>query len=537
MHSLHFIYKKHMLGGNKVKKYLGLELGSTRIKGVLIDENHNIIASGAFVWENQLVNGIWTYSLDLAIKGLQSCYHELKTDYQNKYNEKLTHIDSIGISGMMHGYLVFDKNGKQIKEFRTWRNTITEEASRILTDEFNFHVPQRWSVSHIYQAILNNEDGVKDICFATTLSGYIHYLLTGKKVIGIGEASGIFPIDIKTLDYDKEMLEKFGHLVKNDVSWNLYDILPKVLVAGTEAGCLTSTGRELLDPSCELETGIPFCPPEGDMGTGMICTNSVLPGTGNSSIGTSANLTIVTGKDIGVYPEIDVILTPSGESAALVHVNNGTSEINAWEKLFKELVQHFKNDVTDGEIYSLMFNSSLNGDKESKGIYSIDYLSGETITKVNEGKLLLIREPDSEMNLSNFMRSHMYSLLGTIRLGVDILREKEKITLTKIVGHGGFFKTPGVGEIMLSSALDVPVVTLSSAGEGGPYGEALLASYLIEKDNGETLADYLQNKVFSHQISSEYSASKEDVEGFNKYLENYKKALDIEKETINQFKK
>lgn len=520
-----------------MKKYLGLEFGSTRIKGVLIDETHNIIASGSFLWENQLVNGIWTYSLDLAKEGLQSCYKELKEDYEKKYGKKLSHIDSIGISGMMHGYLVFDKDGKQIKEFRTWRNTITEQASNLLTKEFSFHVPQRWSIAHIYQAILNKEDGVKDIVFATTLCGYFHYLLTGNKVLGIGEASGMFPIDEKIQDYDKEMIEKFDALVKKDVEWKIENILPKVLVAGVEAGRLTKEGSLLIDPSGDLDFDVPLCPPEGDMGTGMICTNSIVPGTGNSSIGTCSNITIVTGKEIGVYPEIDVILTPTGVNAALVHVNNGTSEINAWERLFKEIVSIFNDKVTDGDIYSSMFNAALDGDKESKGIYPVDYLSGEPITKVNEGKLLFIREPDSDMNFANFVRSHIYSLLGTIRLGTDILREKEGIKLTKIVGHGGFFKTPKVGEIMLSSALDVPVGTLPSAGEGGPYGEALLASYLVEKEKNQPLSDYLQNDVFSHQKVNEYYASKEDIDGFNVFFENYKKAIKIEKETIDIFKK
>ena len=503
----------------------------------MIDERHNIIASGSFTWENQLINGIWTYSLDLAKQGLQHCYKELKEDYQGKHHEKLSHIDAIGISGMMHGYLVFDKNGKQIKEFRTWRNTITQEASDILTKEFQFHVPQRWSVSHVYQAILNNEEGVKDIDFATTLAGYFHYLLTGYKVVGVGEASGMFPIDTKKCAFDEKMLQKFNILIENEVPWKLEDIFPKVLKAGDFAGELTAEGSLLMDPSGDLEAGSIFCAPEGDMGTGMVCTNSILPGTGNSSIGTSSNLTIVIGKDINVYPEIDVITTPTGVSAALVHVNNGTSEINAWERLFKEVAQHFNEAVHDGDVYLMMFNAALNGDKESKGIYPIDYLSGEPVAKVNEGKLLLIREPDAKMDLANFMRSHIYSLLGTIRLGTDILTKGEGVKIHKIVGHGGFFKTPSVGELMLSASLNCPVVTLASAGEGGPYGEALLAAYLFNKEKDESLEEYLSNKVFAGQGQNEYMASKEDVDGFNAFLANYEKALKIEKETIKVFKK
>ena len=520
-----------------MKKYLGIEFGSTRIKAVLINDNYEIIASGSFVWENQLVNGVWTYELELAKQGLQKCYQELKRDYQNKYKEKLTHIDCIGVSGMMHGYLVFDKDGNQLAEFRTWRNTITEQASKILSKEFDFHIPQRWTVAHIYQAFLNKEKEVKNIAFATTLAGYFHYLLTGEKVVGIGEASGMFPIDSKTHQFDEKMLQKFDEIIKNDADWQLIDIFPKVLIAGEKAGKLTKNGSLLLDPSGDLEEGVIFCPPEGDMGTGMVCTNSVLPGTGNSSIGTSSNITLITDRNIGNYPEIDVITTPTGINAALVHVNNGTSEINAWEKLFKEVVNTFNPSINDGDVFNLMFNASLKGRNDSKGILPVDYFSGEPVTGVNEGKLLLIREPDADMNLANFMRSHIYSLLATIRLGVDILREKESVTISKIVGHGGFFKTPVVGQTMLSAALNVPVSTLESAGEGGPYGEALLASYLVEKENNEALEDYLNNKVFAKQKSIEIIAEKEDVEGFNRFLVQYKKAIQIEKETIKVFKR
>ncbi len=520
-----------------MKKYLGIEFGSTRIKGVLLDEDHLIIASGSYTWENQLVNGVWTYPLPLAFEGLKACYKELKADFRKKTGEKLTHIDAIGISGMMHGYLVFDKGGKQIQQFRTWRNTITEQASTILTEAFAFHVPQRWSACHIYQAILNKEDGVKDIAFATTLAGYFHYLLTGEKVLGIGEASGVFPIDPKTHRYYEGMLAKFDVLVEEKVPWKLIDILPKVLVAGDEAGHLTEEGALLLDPDGDLEPGAPFCPPEGDMGTGMVCTNCLRPGTGNASIGTSSNLTIITDAEIGVYQTIDVITTPTGVNAALVHVNNGTSEINAWERLFKEVVAHFVPDVRDGDLYSLMFNAAKKGDKEAKGLTSVDFLSGEPVAEVNEGKLLSIREPDAEMNLANFMRSHIYSLLAPIRLGADILTEGEGIKLAKIIGHGGFFKTPGVGELLLSSAFNVPVHTLASAGEGGPYGQALLAAYCLEKKEGESLEDYLEERVFRRQKANKFQAEEEDVRGFEEFLKNYRKALSIEKKAISAFAK
>ncbi len=519
-----------------MNKYLGIEFGSTRIKGVLINDKHQIIASGAFTWENKLVNGKWTYSLTEAKKGLQQCYLELKADYENKYHEKLTAVSSIGVSGMMHGYLVLDKDNNLLHDFLTWRNTVTEEASAILTEKLGFQIPQRWSSSHVYQAILNKQKEVKDIAFATTLAGYFHYLFTGKKVIGIGEASGMFPIDIKTKNYNQKMVSIFNNLIKDEVSWKLEDIFPKVLLAGDNAGYLTIDGRDLIDPSQELEIGIPLCPPEGDMGTGMVCTNSVKEGTGNASIGTSSNITIITNRDIHVYKEIDVITTPSGTNAALVHVNNGTSEINAWEKLFKEVSTSFNEDVSDGDIYSLMFNKALEGDKSIKGLYAVDYLSGEPITHFNEGKLLLLRDPDAEFNLANFMRLHINSLLGTIKIGINILVNNEGIKLNKIVGHGGFFKTPKVGQYLLSASLNTPVVTLSSASEGGPYGQALLAAYLIEKEDHESLEDYLEKKVFASQDSVEIKAEQEDVLGFEEFFKGYEKSLLIEKEAISVLK-
>ena len=518
-----------------MKKYLGIEFGSTRIKGVLINEHCEIIASGSFNWENQLVNGVWTYSLELAKKGLQSCFKELKNDFESKYHEKLKHIDVIGISGMMHGYLVFDKDGHQLAEFRTWRNTMTGEASSVLSRLFDFNIPQRWSIAHIYQAILNKEKEVNSIAFATTLAGYFHYLLTNEKVVGVGEASGIFPIDTTTMDYDNAKLNQFNELVKDTVDWKIESLLPRVLLAGEKAGRLTKEGALLLDPSGELEEGILFCPPEGDMGTGMVCTNSIEPGTGNISIGTSSNAVVVTGRNIKNYPEIDVVLTPDGVNAALVHVNNGTSEINVWEKLFKEVTSKFHKDVSDKELYELMFTSALDGKEDAKGMTFVDYFSGEPITKVNEGKIISIREPNAELSLSNFMRAHIYALLGTIRLGIDILRNNEDVQLKKIVGHGGFFTTPKVGQLALSAALNIPTVTLASADKGGPYGEAILASYVDKHQNSQSLKDYLIN-VFEGQKSFECMAPKQDVDGFNAFMENYKKALKVEKEAIELFK-
>ena len=519
------------------KTVLGVELGSTRIKAVLIDENHVPVASGDYEWENKLENGIWTYSLEAVHTGIRACFSALKEDLKEEFGTELTTVGAIGVSAMMHGYLPFDRDGKQLAEFRTWRNTITGEAAEKLTSLFGFNIPQRWSIAHLYHAYLNGEAHVKDIAFLTTLAGYFHYLLTGGKVLGIGEASGVFPIDPVTKDYPVGSLRIFNDLVENEVPWKIEDILPRVLLAGEEAGRLTLEGRDLLDESKELEVGIPFCPPEGDMGTGMVCTNSLAVGSGNASLGTSSNVTLVTGSEIGVYKEIDVIASPSGVPAALVHVNNGTSEINAWERLFKEVINHFDKDVDDGEIYTTLFKSARSCEKDDLGIYPVDYFSGEPVTHVNEGRPLMVRSPDAAMDLPSFMRSHIYALLATIRLGVDILRDGEGVKVTKIVGHGGFFKTKGVGEFFLSAALGVPVLTLPSAGEGGPYGEALLASYLVEKKEGESLEEYLDKRVFATQESHSELASPKEMERFNSFLVEYRKSLNLERVAIKSFAK
>lgn len=521
---------------NLLKTTIGIELGSTRIKAVMLDDSYEIIAQGFYDWENKLVNGVWTYDMDEVISGLQACYQDLKYNFENKYKMKLTRTGAIGISGMMHGYLVFDSKDNQLAEFRTWRNTITSEAASILSKEFNFNIPQRWSVAHIYQAILNKEKDVDKIAFATTLAGYIHYRLTGERVIGIGEGSGMFPIDTDTLDYDKAMVDKFNRLISDDVCWKILDILPKNLIAGENAGYLTPLGAKLLDPTGDLEAGIPLCPPEGDMGTGMVATNSVRANTGNASIGTSSNLTIITNKKIGMYPEIDVILSPSGIDAALVHVNNGTSDINAWVNLFAEVIELSGAAVDKGKLFTKLFTNSMNASNDVSGLLAYNYYSGEPIAKINEGRPVVVRNPEYSMNVADFMRAHMYSLLATIRMGMDILFEKEGIRIDKIYGHGGFFKTPVVGMRMLSAAISTKVLTLSSAGEGGPYGMALLASYYLYKENGEKLEDYLDNKVFVTAKTECELATEEEIKGFNEFYDRFVKGLSIEIKAIEATK-
>ena len=509
---------------------IGIELGSTRIKAVLIDNNHEVLAQGDHTWENTLLNGIWTYSLDEVKMGLQDCFSNLKKDVEVKFQTKLNTTGAIGISGMMHGYLPFDKNDNQLCEFRTWRNTITEEAADKLSDLFDFNIPQRWSIAHLYQAILNKEDHVKDIAYITTLAGYVHYVLCGERVMGIGEASGMFPIDSAKNSYDEEMLNRFNEIT----GLNLLDLLPEIKIAGEEAGYLTKEGALYLDPTGELEDGIPLAPCEGDAGTGMVATNSVRVKTGNVSAGTSDFAMIVTDKKLNRHREIDMVTTPSGKPVAMVHCNNCTSDINAWVSLIKESLTLFDHEVSDNELYTKLFKVSLEGDSDCGNLLSYNYYSGEGVTDLNEGRLLFLRKPDSKFTLANFMKTHLYSALATLKIGMDILR-KEDVEIDKIYGHGGFFKTEEVGQRVLSAAIDAPVSVMETAGEGGPYGMAILASYLINKEDNESLEDYLDNKVFINAKTTSLEASKADVEGFNKFIEDYKNCLTVEKEAIDKF--
>ena len=507
------------------KTVLGIELGSTRIKAVLIDEKHIPIAQGDFEWENQLVNGIWTYSMDMVHAGIRTCFANLKADVKRKFDTELTTVGAIGVSAMMHGYLPFDGDGKQLAEFRTWRNTITGEAAEKLTALFGFNIPQRWSIAHLYQAILNREEHVKDIAFLTTLAGYIHWQLTGEKVMGIGEASGMFPIDSGKLDYDEGMVQKFKALTGIE----LRSILPKVLVAGDCGGTLTEAGARFLDPSGTLQPGIPVAPCEGDAGTGMAATNSVRVRTGNVSAGTSDFAMIVTEKPLGVHREIDMVTTPAGAPVAMVHCNNCTSDINAWVNLFAEYAEMMGMPVNKGELFVKLFNKALEGNTDCGGLLSFNYFSGEGVTDLDEGRPVFARLPNAKFTLANFMRTHLLSALSTLKIGLDILTQTEQVSIDKLYGHGGFFKTPGVGQRMLSAAVGAPVSVMETAGEGGPYGMALLGAYMLWKDEGETLADYLDGKVFADAKSTTLMAEPSDIEGFSSFLARYKKALPMEK--------
>ena len=505
---------------------LGIELGSTRIKAVLIDENHVPIASGAHEWENQLEDGIWTYSMEAVIAGVQDCYAKLKQDVLEKYGITLTEVGAIGISGMMHGYLPFDKDGNQLAAFRTWRNTITGEAAAKLSQVLNFNIPQRWSIAHLYQAILNKEPHVQHIASLTTLAGYLHVTLTGEKVMGIGEASGMFPIDSDTLDYNQEMVEAFDAI--SGMPWKLRDILPKVLCAGDDAGVLTERGARFLDPAGDLTPGIPVAPCEGDAGTGMVATNSVRERTGNVSAGTSDFAMIVTDHPLGVHREIDMVTTPAGAPVAMVHCNNCTSDINAWVNLLSEFAQLIGAPQDKGTLFTMLFRKALEGDADCGGLVSYNYFSGEGVTDLDEGRPLFARTPNASFTLANFMRTHILSALATLKIGLDILTDEEQVQVDKLYGHGGFFKTPEVGQRMLSAAIGAPVSCMETAGEGGPYGMALLAAYRVRKAPGETLADYLDSRVFADASSSTLMAQPEDIEGFNAFLNRYKATFPAE---------
>ena len=513
------------------KTILGIELGSTRIKGVLIDENHQVIASGSYGWENKLENGVWTYELADAVKGVQACFAELKADAEAKFGKPLSTVGAIGISGMMHGYLVFDKAGKQLAPFRTWRNTITAQASQELTELFRFNIPQRWSIAHLYQAILNKEDHVAAIGKLTTLSGYIHYLLTGNYAMGIDEASGMFPYDDEIVDFDKARVAQFDDLIASyGFPWKLREILPQVLRAGECAGKLTEEGAKLLDPTGTLQPGIPMCPPEGDAGTGMVATGAVHPRTGSISAGTSAfSLQVLERPLKGYYPQIDVCCTPGGKTVAMAHCNNCTSDIDAWVGLFADTAKVLGFEVSMNDLYGKLFRAALEGEADCGGIVAINYLAGEHLTETEVGRPMVVRLPGAKMTVPNFMRAQLNAAISTLRLGMQMLREKENVESEMLLGHGGFFKTPGVGQQILANALNVPISVMETAGEGGPWGMALLATYMVRKEAGETMEDYLKNKVFADAKSISVAPDAAGVAGFEAYLTRYKAALAAEK--------
>ena len=511
------------------KAILGVEFGSTRIKAVLIDPAGSPIAQGDHEWENQLVNGIWTYDLGDAVAGLQDCYANMVKDVQAKYGCEVTRLQAIGFSAMMHGYIVFNEKNELLVPFRTWRNTITGEAAAKLTELFGFNIPQRWSIAHLYQAILNGEDHVKDIRFMTTLEGYIHWILTGEKVLGIGEGSGMFPIDSNTNDYNAEMVKKFDDLVADKgFPWKLKEILPKVLVAGEVAGHLTEEGAKLLDPTGKLQPGIPLCPPEGDAQTGMVATNSVRQSTGNVSAGTSIFAMIVLEKALSkVRPELETITTPSGAQVAMVHCNNCTSDQNAWVKLFGEFAEAVGIKLDPGTLFKTLYRKAMEADPDLGNLLSYNYYSGEHITGFTEGRPLFIRTPDSRFTLANFMRAHLNAAFASLKIGMDILIEEEGALVDRIMGHGGIFKTKGVAQPIMSYALNAPVSVMETAGEGGAWGIALLAAYMVLKNEGETLEDFLDNRIFAGMPCETVNPDSKEVQAFNAYIQRFKAGLPV----------
>ena len=514
---------------------LGIEFGSTRIKGVLVDDTNAPIASGSHEWENRLENGIWTYSLEDIWGGIQDCYQDLVKDVKAKYDVELTGFGAMGVSAMMHGYMPFNKEGELLVPFRTWRNNITGEASKALTELFHYNIPQRWSIAHLYQAILNGEEHVKDIDFIATLEAYVHWKLTGQKILGIGDVAGMFPVDINTKNYNQEMIRKFDDLVAPyGFPWKLEDILPKAGLAGENAGYLTEEGARLLDVSGKLSAGIPMCPPEGDAGTGMVATNSVAKRTGNVSAGTSVFAMIVLEKERSEpYPEIDMVTTPSGDLVAMAHSNNCTSDLNAWVGVFKEFAEAMGVQADIGDIYGTLYRKAMEGDADCGGLLSYCYFSGEHMTGFTEGRPLFARSPESRFNLANFMRNNLYTCLGAMRVGLNILFEKENVQVDRLLGHGGLFKTKGVGQQILADAVNAPVSVMETAGEGGAWGIALLASYLRCKEEGETLDQFLDNKVFSGFEASTLAPDPEGVKGFNAYMDRYVKGLGIERAAVD----
>ena len=516
------------------KAILGIEFGSTRIKAVLIDQENKPIAQGSHTWENQLVDGLWTYSIEAIWAGLQDCYADLRANVKKQYGIEIETLAAIGISAMMHGYMPFNDKAEILVPFRTWRNTNTGKAAAELSELFVYNIPLRWSISHLYQAILNKEEHVKDITFLTTLAGYVHWQITGEKVLGIGDASGMLPIDPATKNYSAEMVAKFDKLVAPyGFSWKLTDILPKVLLAGENAGCLTEEGAKKLDVSGHLKAGIPVCPPEGDAGTGMVATNAVKQRTGNVSAGTSSFSMIVLEKDLSKpYEMIDMVTTPDGSLVAMVHCNNCTSDLNAWVNLFKEYQELMGMPVDMDEIFGKLYNNALTGDADCGGLISYNYFSGEPVTGLTVGRPLFVRTANDKFNLANFMRAHLYASVGVLKIGNDILFNEEKIKVDRITGHGGLFRTKGVGQRVLAAAINSPISVMETAGEGGAWGIALLSSYLVNNDKKQSLADFLDEKVFAGNAGVEVSPTAENVAGFNAYIEKYKACLPVEEAAV-----
>ncbi len=519
---------------NDGKASIGIEFGSTRIKAILIGEELKAVASGSYDWQNSLTDGVWTYSLDDIHKGLRTCFARLMADVKEKFGTELKTAASIGFSAMMHGYLAIDKNDNLLVPFRTWRNTMTEAASDILSESFGFNIPQRWSIAHLYQAVLNKEEHVSEIAFFTTLAGYVHWLLTGEKNIGIGDASGMFPIDPATGTYNEAMLSKFSKLTEGTAfTQKLSDILPAIVPVGECAGKLTEAGALLLDPTGTFKAGVPFCPAEGDAQTGMVATNSIAPRTGNVSAGTSIFAMAVLEHDLSkLYRQIDIVTTPCGDPVAMVHCNNCTTDLDSWVRLFDELLRSFGCELSKSELYDKLYAMALEGDADCSGIISFNYHSGEHVTGFAEGRPMIMRSPDSAFNIPNVMRSLIYSCMATLKIGMDILLGEEKITLDKIYAHGGLFKAPVTGQCFLASALGVPVTLMEYASEGGAWGIALLAAYQAREDRNESLADFLNNKVFAGTSGSSMNPDEKTAKGFAVFMEKYKAALEVERSAV-----
>ena len=522
--------KEAVISGNT---FLGIELGSTRIKAVLTGPDHTPIASGDHSWENQYENGIWTYSMEAVWDGLRDAYANLAADVRARYGVELTTVAAMGFSAMMHGYLALDAQDRLLVPFRTWRNTITGSAAAALTERFQFNIPQRWSIAHLYQAVLNGEEHVKDIAYLTTLAGYVHYMLTGQKVLGIGEASGMFPIDSDACDYNAAMLDSFDAMVADrQYPWKLRNILPRVVLAGEDAGVLTEAGARLLDSSGCLQAGIPLAPPEGDAGTGMAATNAVAERTGNVSAGTSVFAMIVLEKPLSrVYPEIDMVTTPTGKPVAMVHCNNCTNEINAWAEVFRGFLEALGQKADQNAIFTAMFQSAAKAEPDGGGLLLYNYLSGEPITGMEAGCPLLTRTPEGRLSFANFMRAQLYSAMATLKIGLDILAG-EQVAVDRLLGHGGFFKTPEVGQKVLAAAAGVPVSVMQTAGEGGPWGMALLAAYLVRKAPGQSLEDYLASQVFAGQPVQTLPPDPQEAAGFAAFMQSYTRGLAVERAAV-----
>ena len=518
--------------------HLGIEFGSTRIKAVLTAPDGTPLATGSFNWENSLADGIWTYPLEEVLEGMKNCYAELKQDVNKSYGIILKKIKSAGVSAMMHGYLALDKDNQVLVPFRTWRNNITGEASEALTELFNYPIPQRWSIAHLYQAILNKEEHITRISGITTLAGWVHFKLTGANVLGTGDASGVFPVDTGTRDYNKRLMELFDReSAAAGFDRKIADIIPKAVDAGEPGGELTADGALLLDPEGDLEAGIPFCPPEGDAGTGMVATNSVRRRTGNVSAGTSAFAMLVLEKELSrAYHEIDLVTTPDGNLVAMAHSNNCSTEYSAWIDLFGEAARMLGADISEEELYDRMMIAALKGDPDCGGLLAYGYHSGEHITGFTEGRPLLTRVSGNKLTPANVVRAQLFTSLCALRTGLNILTEKEGVMVDELKGHGGFFKTEGVGERIMAAATEFPVSVLSTAGEGGAWGIALLAAYMSRENRAETLPDYL-DRIFGSGAAKPVKPDPTDVEGFRNFFERYHKGLPIEQAAVENLKR